>query len=626
LTFKRLLIVRGTRRLLELAVLLLGAIASSAFVFSARPEELRADVFAFGILPFVLWGAIRFEAAGAATVSALVSAISVWGTAHGRGPFIHHYALRNAAFLQSFLAVTAVSGAVLAAVIAERAQLIRIRSTHEALQQSERRYRNIVETTYEGIWKIDADYITTFVNPRMAELLGYGEQEMLGRSLFDFVFESDLEQKRAGLQRRKQGVSEHLEARYRRRDGSELWARVATSPLFREDGTFEGALAMVSDLTEKKRAEAEADRSREIIDLLYRAVEQTADSVIITDRQGRIEYVNPSFESVTGYLRAEAVGSTPRILKSFVQDQDFYGALWDQILRGEPFRGTLVNRKKSGELFWTEQTITPIKDSTGQITHFVSVLKDITELRRRQQQELQLQMAREIQQRFYAGAAICVAGFDIASAAHPAAETGGDYLDLFSMPDGRICIGIGDVSGHGLGAALVMALTRAYVRSFARVEPDLGEILRSVNHMLVTDLQNNCFVTLLLVCLDSATRSLCYASAGHVPGFLINDSGGIEYVLHSSAPPLGLFEDCKCSSSSIELKPHELLLLLTDGAIEMTTSADVPFGMERVLEHVRAHRQSSARDIAEGIYQAARDFAGNTPQADDVTAVIARVA
>jgi PAS domain S-box-containing protein len=94
-------------------------------------------------------------------------------------------------------------------------------------------------------------------------------------------------------------------------------------------------------------------------------VEQTADSVVITDRQGTIEYVNPAFEANTGYSPEEAMGKTPRILKSALHDREFYSRLWNQILEGETFRGTLVNRKKSGELYWTEQTITPIKDSAG---------------------------------------------------------------------------------------------------------------------------------------------------------------------------------------------------------------------------------------------------------------------
>src|SRR5262249_45504366 len=141
-------------------------------------------------------------------------------------------------------------------------------------------------------------------------------------------------------------------------------------------------------------------------------------------------------------------------------------------------------------------------------------------LQQHEEQELQLRMAREVQQRFYTGATISGSGFDIASAAYPALETGGDYLDLFAMSDKRICIGIGDISGHGLDTALVMALTRAYIRSFAEVETDLAKILSSVNHMLIADrLEHGRFVTVLLVCLDGVNQSLRYASAGHFPGF-----------------------------------------------------------------------------------------------------------
>lgn len=622
LTFTGLMSIREGRRLVELACLLLGAGGSALVIFDPRLGLMRADLFAFGVFPFVLWGAIRFEAAGAAIVSSLISAVAVWGTAHGFGPFIKGNALQNATLLQSFLGVTSISGIILAAVIAERAQLIRKQSAHEALERSEKSYRGIVETAYEGIWKVDTDFITSFVNCRMADLLGYTVEDILGRPLFDFLFESDIEQKRSDLQRRRRGVSEQLETRYRKKDGSVLWARVATSPIIGEDGAFEGTLAMISDITQQKRSEAEECRSRGTIDLLSQAVEQTADSVVITDRQGTIQYVNPAFETTTGYGREEAVGNTPRILKSGLHDKKFYSRLWDQILQDETFSGTLVNRKKSGELYWTEQTITPIKDSTGTITHFVSVLKDITAFRKQQEQELQLRLAREVQQRFYSDATVCVAGFDIAATAYPAEETGGDYLDLFSMPDGRVCIGIGDVSGHGLDSALVMALTRAYVRSFAQVEADVAKILSSVNRMLVADLESDRFVTLLLVCLDGSNGSLSYASAGHLPGFLMNGSGKIDRVLQSSGPPLGLFHDSHFVTSAIALTPQQVVILLTDGAPETTASEDAQFGTDGVLEYVRAHQQDSARELAEGIYRAARSFAGDNPQQDDVTNVI----
>jgi PAS domain S-box-containing protein len=115
---------------------------------------------------------------------------------------------------------------------------------------------------------------------------------------------------------------------------------------------------------------------------LYSAVEQSADMVVITDRLGTIEYVNPAFERVTGYSRQEVIGQTPRILKSGEHGSEVYRTLWETILAGEVYRGVVVNRKKTGESFIAEKTITPVRDSAGQITHFISNDRDISERRR----------------------------------------------------------------------------------------------------------------------------------------------------------------------------------------------------------------------------------------------------
>jgi phosphoserine phosphatase RsbU/P len=617
--------LRQPRRTLTLAAVLLGTVVSCLLIFDRwLGFAAGGDVFAFGVFPFVVWGAVRFGARGAAAVSFLVSLVAVWQTAHGFGPFVRSGSLENATLLQSFLAVIATSGMMLAALITERAQLIREQTVREGLEQSEKRYRGIVETVHEGIWKLDALFTTTFVNRRMAEMFGYTAAEMLGRPLGDFIFEEDVEQKRADLQRRRPGVSEQFEGRYRKQDGSELWARVSVSPTFGDDGTFSGALAMVSDMTAEKRAEKAQQSALETVSLLSRAMEQTADSVVITDKEGRIEFVNPAFSATTGYAREEALGQTPRILKSGEHDGDFYETLWASILDGRPFRGTLVNRKKTGERYWAEQTITPIRDHAGKIAHFVSVLKDVTQVRKNQEREVQLRLAREVQQRFYAPA-ITVPGLDIAAAAYPMKETGGDYFDFFIMPDGSVCVGIGDVSGHGFDSALVMALTRAYVRSFAEVESDVGEILTRVNRMLVADLRDGRFVTLLCVRLDPRNGTLAYSSAGHVPGFLLNGSGQIDAEMKSIGPPLGLFADVELASTTLPLEPHQLLLLLTDGVTETVTSEDVEFGPDHVLDYVRAHSRESAHQLAEGLCQTAQCFADGQPQCDDLTAVIVKV-
>lgn len=108
------------------------------------------------------------------------------------------------------------------------------------------------------------------------------------------------------------------------------------------------------------------------------AVEQTADSVFITDRNGIIQYVNPAFEEMTGFKSEEALGHTPRIIKSGLQSLKHYKKLWSTILSGKTFRTNVVNRRKDGKLFYADHTITPIKDKSGKVTHFVGIWKDIT--------------------------------------------------------------------------------------------------------------------------------------------------------------------------------------------------------------------------------------------------------
>jgi PAS domain S-box-containing protein len=122
---------------------------------------------------------------------------------------------------------------------------------------------------------------------------------------------------------------------------------------------------------------------------LFQIVEQAGDIVFIADREGVIEYVNPAFEAVTGYAEDEALGKTPRLLKSGMTPDDHYRQLWNTILAGEVFRAEVIDRRKNGELFYYDQTISPLKDSQGRITHFISTGKDVTE-RKRAEQEIRL--------------------------------------------------------------------------------------------------------------------------------------------------------------------------------------------------------------------------------------------
>jgi len=135
----------------------------------------------------------------------------------------------------------------------------------------------------------------------------------------------------------------------------------------------------------------EQHNAEESLRKLSRAVEQSADRVVITDRQGVIEYVNPAFEALTGYDRNEVRGNTPRVLKSGEQGPEIYQEMWKTILAGNVYRGILVNRKKDGELYYVEESICPVRDGDGQITHLISNGRDLTDRLRLEAQLLQAQ-------------------------------------------------------------------------------------------------------------------------------------------------------------------------------------------------------------------------------------------
>jgi sigma-B regulation protein RsbU (phosphoserine phosphatase) len=253
-------------------------------------------------------------------------------------------------------------------------------------------------------------------------------------------------------------------------------------------------------------------------------------------------------------------------------------------------------------------------------------MRDVTELKRAQERDAEMRLARIVQQKLYPTGPPALAGFDLAGAAFPADHTCGDYYDFLPLPDGRLAIAVGDVSGHGFGAALLMAETRAYLRSLVRATTDLREILGALNAFLVEDTEDHRFVTLMLALLDPARRTLVYASAGHIHGYVLDGSGATRQVLSATSPPLGLFGDVAFPPSpELPLAAGDLLLLLTDGVTEARNREGDLFDAARVIRCVAEARQEGAAQIVRLLHVAVSTFASGEPQRDDITAVVCRV-
>jgi sigma-B regulation protein RsbU (phosphoserine phosphatase) len=402
------------------------------------------------------------------------------------------------------------------------------------------------------------------------------------------------------------------------KDGHHFWVETTIVPVL-ENGRPERYLSLRTDVTEEVRRGAELQR-------LSNAVEQTADAIVITDAQGTIEYVNPAFEATTGYSREEAVGQTPRIIRSGRQSDAYYEHLWATIRRGDVFRGTPINRRKTGEFYHAEQTITPIKDSEGHIVHFVSVIKDVTDRVRIEAHEIEMRYAADVQQKLYPLAAPTVEGFDIAGGTFPALATCGDYYDFLPIREGRLDIVIADVSGHGLGPALIMAETRAYLRFVSGSCDSPGEVLTTINKELCGDLDDNRYVALILARLDMTSRRLSYTNAGHTFAYHLSHGGAVKAVLESCGPPLGVFPDQLYENTfTPALDPGDIVVFLTDGVTETEDTSGQYFGVDAALDCVRSHRDEPAEQIVRHLQQATREFAQGAPQQDDVTVIVFKV-
>jgi PAS domain S-box-containing protein len=467
----------------------------------------------------------------------------------------------------------------------------------------------------------DADGRILYCNDKFCEVSGYGRAELIGAShrLVNSAYHpaslfADMWRTIAG------GHVWRGEVRNRAKSGAPFWVDMTIVPLFDGQARPERYLAICADITERVR-------QQETVRRLSSAIEQTADSVFITDRHGVIEYVNRGFEVTNGYLAGEVIGRTPRILKSGRYDEGYYRDLWTTILSGNVWRSTTINRTKTGREYHAEQTITPLKEPDGQVTHFVSVVKDVTERIKRQERELEMAYAARVQQRLYPQRPPEPGSFDIAGAVFPAAMTGGDYFDYLRMPGGTTGLAIGDVCGHGLGSAFIMAETRAFLRPLAENETDPARLLSRLNPLLYDDLQHDFhYVTLCLVRLDPANGRLFYASAGHPAGVVIGRDGEVKATLDATGYPLGLFEDSPYGASeTLPLAPGDLLLLLTDGITEAESPDGSIFGMDGVLDIVRSHRHEPAADIVRELCSAACRFTGEgAERQDDLTVIVCK--
>jgi PAS domain S-box-containing protein len=265
----------------------------------------------------------------------------------------------------------------------------------EELKKSEIKFRNLVANAPVGIALVNSNGFIVDVNNTAIKIFGFDSaEEIIGKLSEDFYL--DKSERKIFIEQLVKDTAKGLETQMVDRFGNQIWLmETAVKHIFPNGDT--GHLSILEDISHRKENEAkirayqenledlikarthELENSNSQLSKLYKAVEFSPSTVVITDKNGTIEYVNPHFCRVTGYTLEEAVGENPRIIKSDDTPEEYYVQLWDTILSGKSWYGQFKNRKKNGETFWELCAIAPILDANNEITHFVAVKQDITD-------------------------------------------------------------------------------------------------------------------------------------------------------------------------------------------------------------------------------------------------------
>ena len=543
------------------------------------------------------------------------------------------------------------------------------RRAEDALRESEQRYRLLWENSTDAMVLMNAESVVQFANPAAEEIFGWTPSDLVGQSFEMLLAERAREQYRDWSQRfwrsdASKARQHPTETVGRKKDGAEIFIEIGFNNIELQGTRL--LVAFIRDITERKRAEEES-RLLQSISLAVNEAQDLDSALSIVLRtvceatgwalgqawlpssdSSHLQCSPAWFTSIEGSAQFRSVSEG----QQFKAGEGLPGRVWAskqptwvRDVTHAPDYPRLAMASQIGVKAGVGIPVLADDEVVAVIEFYVlqtreedeRLMKLISAIavqlggviqRKRAEQELraneeQFRVAREIQQRLFPKAAPNLSGFDIAGLSHAADATGGDYFDYLPMLRGRLGVVVADVTGHGIGPALLMAETRAYLRLLALNREDVGEILTRANRVLAEDIGYERFITMLLVSLDPKARMLTCANAGHPPGYVFSGQGEIKTQLKRSGIPLGLKPDTHYPpGTGVKLERGDTVLLLTDGIDEAMSPDNTIFGIERALEIVRTHRSKTARELVETLYAGVRRFSQNTPQLDDVTAVV----
>ena len=249
------------------------------------------------------------------------------------------------------------------------------------------------------------------------------------------------------------------------------------------------------------------------------------------------------------------------------------------------------------------------------------------EVAQRERLNREVEIAREVQERLFPQTLPPIIGIDYSGACRPALGVGGDYYDFLALPSGQLGLAIGDVSGKGIAAALMMASLQASLRGEATRAPEnLAALISNVNHLVYEASSSNRYATFFYGQYNPTTRLLTYVNAGHNPPMLFHQSAQNWQIsrLETGGTVVGLLESFPYQQAAVTINPGDILIAFTDGISEAMNNADEEWGEGQLMETVKGCAGLSPSEIIARIMQAADTFVAGAKQHDDMTVVVLR--
>ncbi|HNX58217.1 MAG TPA: PAS domain S-box protein, partial [Spirochaetota bacterium] len=503
------------------------------------------------------------------------------------------------------------------------------KAAEKALSESESRFKSILSNVNEYIYSVDYENGKpgkTFHSHRCSDITGYtpADFEKNPDLWYQLIYPKDRDKVIEFLQNigtPKQ--MNYIEHRIVTRRGAVRWVSNSCTLHRAVDGTILRLDGFIQDITTRRDTLIQLRK-------FSIAIEQSPASVVITDKDGNIEYVNPKFTRLTGYTLAEVAGKNPRILKSGYMSPESYAEMWNTISSGKEWHGEFHNKNKSGELYWEAASISPLRNSHRQVTHYIAVKEDITDRKKAEEalriknetMEEELHYAQNVQLALLPMAPPVCGRISVSFRYKPLEMVGGDYFSFF-MHDDSLRIFVGDVSGHGVPAALFLSLLRFATE---KIEQECGsdplQFISELNKTLCQYMQMY-FITALYGVFGNFDGDVTFsvASGGHPPVIVYRRATGVCEYVRGKGGILGVFDDVVFETKTIYLEPGDRLFFYTDGIPEARNEKNEIIGYDRMNDIIMSTYRENLDSMLDAILNEVTAFRGGEPPDDDVVII-----